>query len=161
MESNVALAQASTEEIVLPERVQEALGQLVGSAKEGLLALSVGVGLGVLAELLEEEVVEVVGAKGKHDPDRVAVRHGHESGEVTLGGRRVAVERPRVRSADGSARWRQGDMRQRWTAAGMLEAEHHFRRVKGYRDLPKLTAAIQRELQPTTPTEETATLIAA
>ena len=89
-------------EVVLPERVQEALGQLVGAAKEGLLALSVGVGLGVLAELLEEEVVGVVGAKGKHDPERVAVRHGHESGEVTLGGRRVPVERPRVRSADGS-----------------------------------------------------------
>ena len=90
-------------ELALPPRVQEALGQLVGSAKEGLLALSVGLGLGVLAELLEEEVVDVVGAKGKHDPDRVAVRHGHESGEVTLGGRRVPVERPRVRSADGSA----------------------------------------------------------
>jgi transposase-like protein len=101
--SNVPLAQASNEEVVLPARVQEALGQLVGSAKEGLLALSVGVGLRVLAELLEEEVVEVVGAKGRHDPDRVAVRHGHESGEVTLGGRRVAVERPRVRSADGAA----------------------------------------------------------
>jgi len=57
----------------------------------------------VLAELMEEEVVEVVGAKGKHDAERVAVRHGHESGEVTLGGRRVAVERPRVRSADGQA----------------------------------------------------------
>jgi len=42
-----------------------------------------------------------VGVKGKHDPARVAVRHGHEAGEVTLGGRRVAVERPRVRSADG------------------------------------------------------------
>ena len=102
MKSTVSLAQASSE-VVLPERVQEALGQLVGSAKEGLLALSVGVGLGVLAELLEEEVVEVVGAKGKHDPQRTAVRHGHESGEVTLGGRRVAVERPRVRSADGRA----------------------------------------------------------
>ena len=100
MKSTVSLAQASNE-VVLPERVQEALGQLVGSAKEGLLALSVGVGLGVLAELLEEEVVEVVGAKGKHDPERTAVRHGHEAGEVTLGGRRVAVERPRVRSADG------------------------------------------------------------
>ena len=95
--------QVGHEELALPPRVQEALGELVGSAKEGLLALSVGVGLGVLAELMEEEVVEVVGAKGKHDPDRVAVRHGHESGEVTLGGRRVAVERPRVRSADGSA----------------------------------------------------------
>ena len=90
-------------EAVLPERVQEALGQLVGAAKEGLLALSVGVGLGVLAELMEEEVVDVVGAKGKHDAERVAVRHGHESGEVTLGGRRVQVGRPRVRSADGRA----------------------------------------------------------
>jgi transposase-like protein len=100
VKSTVSLAQASNE-VVLPERVQEALGQLVGSAKEGLLALSVGVGLGVLAELLEEEVIEVVGAKGKHDPERTAVRHGHESGEVTLGGRRVTVDRPRVRSADG------------------------------------------------------------
>jgi len=97
----VSLDQVGREELALSPRVQEALGELVGSAKEGLLALSVGVGLGVLAELLEEEVVEVVGAKGKHDPERTAVRHGHESGEVTLGGRRVAVERPRVRSADG------------------------------------------------------------
>jgi putative transposase len=102
VKSKVSLAQASSEETVLPERIQEALGQLVGAAKEGLLALSVGVGLGVLAELLEEEVVKVVGVKGKHDPERSAVRHGHESGEVTLGGRRVQVERPRVRSADGS-----------------------------------------------------------
>jgi putative transposase len=103
VDGNVSLAQASMDEVVLPVRVQEALGQLVGSAREGLLALSVGVGLGVLAELLEEEVVEVVGARGKHDLERSAVRHGHESGEVTLGGRRVAVERPRVRSADGRA----------------------------------------------------------
>jgi putative transposase len=97
----VSLAQASAGEVVLPARVQEALGQLVGAAKEGLLALSVGVGLGVLAELMEEEVDEVVGPKGKHDPGRAALRHGHESGEVTLGGRRVGVERPRVRSVDG------------------------------------------------------------
>ena len=88
-------------ELALPLRVQEALGELVGSAKEGLLALSVGVGLGVLTELLEEEVDAVVGPKGKHDPERRAVRHGHESGQVTLGGRRVQVERPRLRSADG------------------------------------------------------------
>jgi putative transposase len=101
VESNVSLAQASRDEVVLPARVQEALGQLVGAAKEGLLALSVGVGLGVLAELMEEEVDGVVGPKGRHDPERTAVRHGRESGEVTLGGRRVAVERPRVRSADG------------------------------------------------------------
>ena len=99
----VSLGQVGHDELALPPRVQEALGELVGSAKEGLLALSVGVGLGVLAELMEEEVVEVVGSKGKHDPDRTAVRHGHEAGEVTLGGRRVGVERPRVRAADGRA----------------------------------------------------------
>lgn len=92
---------AVSSESVLPVRVQEALGELVGAAREGLLALSVGVGLGVLAELMEEEVDEVVGPKGRHDPDRVAVRHGREAGQVTLGGRRVSVERPRIRSADG------------------------------------------------------------
>jgi len=86
----------------LPERVQEALGELAGAAKEGLLALSVGVGLGVLSELMAEEVDDVVGAKGRHDAERSAVRHGHEAGSVTLGARRVPVERPRVRAADGS-----------------------------------------------------------
>src|SRR5215208_5797592 len=85
----------------LPAPVQQALGELAGAAKEGLLALSVGVGLGVLHELMEAEVDEVVGPKGRHDPDRTAVRHGHDRGEVTLGGRRVPVERPRARTADG------------------------------------------------------------
>lgn len=103
MKKTVSLGQAvGASEAVLPPRVQEALGELVGVAREGLLALSVGVGLGVLAELMEEEVDEVVGPKGRHDPERTAVRHGHEAGEVTLGGRRLPVERPRVRSADGS-----------------------------------------------------------
>jgi len=101
--SKVSVAQATVQEGMLPERVQEALGQLVGAAKEGLLALSVGVGLGVLSSLMEEEVDDVVGPKGKHDPDRIAVRHGHQAGEVTLGGRRVGVDRPRVRTADGEA----------------------------------------------------------
>jgi putative transposase len=99
----VPVGQAVTAaEAVLPARVQEALGELVGAAREGLLALSVGVGLGVLVELMEEEVVDAVGPKGRHDADRVAVRHGHEAGEVTLGARRVAVRRPRARSADGA-----------------------------------------------------------
>ncbi len=84
----------------LPAQIQEALGELVGAAREGLLALSVGVGLGVVHELMELEVTEVVGPKGKRNPDRVAKRHGHEDGSMTLGGRRVGVRRPRVRTAD-------------------------------------------------------------
>jgi len=84
----------------LPPQIQEALGELVGAAREGLLALSVGVGLGVVHELMEAEVDEVVGPKGKHNPGRLAKRHGHEEGSMTLGARRVKVDRPRVRSAD-------------------------------------------------------------
>jgi transposase-like protein len=103
VKETVSVAQATREEAVLPERVQEALGELVGAAKEGLLALSVAVGVGVLTEMLEEEVDEVVGPKGKWNLDRSAVRHGHDDGEVTLGGRRVEVRRPRVRTADGEA----------------------------------------------------------
>jgi hypothetical protein len=41
-------------------------------------------------------------------------------------------------------RWRDGDMRKRWTAAGMLVAEQQFRRIIGYRDLAKLVIAIER-----------------
>src|SRR3954453_22953221 len=84
----------------LPPPVQEALGELVSAAREGLLALSVGVGHGVAHELMEAEVTEVVGPKGQWNPDRVAKRHGHEDGSMTLGGRRVPVRRPRVRTAD-------------------------------------------------------------
>ncbi len=103
MKEKLPAEQAVTSiERALPSAVAEALGELVGAAQEGLMALSVGVGLGVLAELMAAEVTEVVGPKGRHDRERSAVRHGHEPGEVTLGGRRVPVERPRVRAADGS-----------------------------------------------------------
>ena len=93
--------QVASQELALPSSVQEALGELVNAAKDGLLALSVGVGLGVLSEMMEAEVDEVVGPKGKRNADRAAVRHGHEDGEVTLGGRRVGVSRPRARTVDG------------------------------------------------------------
>ena len=48
-------AQGAAIQEQLPPRVQEALGELASAAREGLLALSVGVGLGVLAELMEEK----------------------------------------------------------------------------------------------------------
>lgn len=88
-------------ELPLPAEIQEALGELVGAAREGLLALSVGVGLRVVHELMESEVTEVVGPKGRWNAERTASRHGHEAGSMTLGGRRVPVNRPRVRSVDG------------------------------------------------------------
>jgi putative transposase len=56
----------------------------------------------VLEALLAEDVARLVGSKGHHNPERTAVRHGSEPGRVTLGGRRVRVQRPRVRTADGT-----------------------------------------------------------
>ena len=84
----------------LPAEIQEALGEFVGAAREGLLALSVGLGLTVVHRLMEAEVDEVVGPKHKRNPDRTAKRHGHERGSMTLGGRRVEVSRPRMRTVD-------------------------------------------------------------
>jgi transposase-like protein len=89
-------------ELVLPEQVTVAVAELAGAAREGLLALAVGTGLGVLASLLEADVDRLVGPRGRHNPERVAVRHGTQPGQVTLGGRRVGVDRPRVRRADGA-----------------------------------------------------------
>jgi putative transposase len=95
-------ATASMPGLTIPEEVSVALAEIAESATEGLLALAVGAGLQVLQQMMEESVVALAGPKGKHDPDRAAVRHGHEQGSVTLGGRRVGVQRPRVRAADGS-----------------------------------------------------------
>src|SRR5207237_3205369 len=57
----------------------------------------------VFRTMLEEDVAAVAGPKGRHDPaGRVAYRHGDQESSVVLGGRKVAVSRPRVRGvADG------------------------------------------------------------
>jgi putative transposase len=85
----------------LPEEIALALTDIAGAAREGLLAMSVAAGMAVMQALFEAEIAEVAGPKGKHDLDRAAVRHGSGRGSVTLGGRRVAVDRPRARTLDG------------------------------------------------------------
>jgi putative transposase len=88
--------------IPLPASVTVAMADIAATMREGLLAMAVGAGLSVMQSLMDESVSEICGPKGKHQPDREAVRHGTEDGSVTLGGRRVPVRRPRVRAADGS-----------------------------------------------------------
>jgi putative transposase len=73
-------------------------------------------------------------------------------------------------------RWQNGDMCLRWTAAGMLEAEHQFRKIIGYTHLAALALAVEADVaagrattsqsttpptDPTTTTEPAATLAAA
>ena len=87
----------------LAGKVSDQLEVFASQMREGLLAASVAIGLGVMGELMEGEVTEVAGPKGRHDPDRAANRHGTEAGKVTLGGRRIPVRRPRVRSVADDA----------------------------------------------------------
>jgi transposase-like protein len=85
----------------LPAEVRLALTDIAGAAREGLLAMSVAAGMAVMQAIFDAEITSVCGPTGKHDPDRVAVRHGAGRGSVVLGGRRVAVRRPRARTVDG------------------------------------------------------------
>jgi transposase-like protein len=85
----------------LPEEVSLALADIAGVAREGLLAMSVAAGMAVMAAMFEAEITAATGPKGRHDPQREAVRHGTGKGSVTLGGRRVAVSRPRARTLAG------------------------------------------------------------
>jgi putative transposase len=91
-----------TSMLAVPEQVSVAMDEIAADMREGLLALAVGAGLQVMAQLMEADVTAACGPRGKHDPDRAATRHGTEAGSVTLGGRRVPARRPRVRASDGS-----------------------------------------------------------
>src|SRR5438034_10589350 len=93
-------------EAAVPGQVIVSMAEIAESAKEGLLALAVGTGLQVMTAMFDEDVAGLCGPGGKHNPGRAGYRHGSEAGSVTLGGRRVAVTRPRVRAADGSAELR-------------------------------------------------------
>jgi transposase-like protein len=59
-----------------------------------------------MAAMFGEDAERLCGPVGKHNSERAGYRHGSEAGSVTLGGRRVAVSRPRVRAADGSGELR-------------------------------------------------------
>ena len=89
--------------VVLPEalagEVDDLTARFAEHIGEGLMAASVAIGLDVLDQMMQTEVAGLAGPKGRHDPDRTHVRHGTEAGSVTLGGRKVPMRRPRVRTA--------------------------------------------------------------
>ena len=85
----------------LSDELRLALTDIAGVAREGLLAMSVAVGLQVMAELMDDEITATVGPKHARLADRTAVRHASTTGSVVLGGRKVTVRRPRARTLDG------------------------------------------------------------
>ena len=81
--------------LIDPERI-------AAKASEGLLRVSVDIGLEVLRQMMEADVTELVGTKGKHSPARTAYRHGSANSKVVLGSEKVTVTRPRVRGKGGT-----------------------------------------------------------
>jgi hypothetical protein len=87
----------------LPEQSVTVPGvERLQDAEDGLLALSIRVGLPVWQQMMAAAVEQLAGPKGRHDSPRQAVRHGTEVGSVFLGDRQISVPHPRVRTADGS-----------------------------------------------------------
>lgn len=91
----VDLPKTTTVEIPLP-----LLGALA-DIENSFFDLCIGAGHQVLGAMMEQDREELCGPSWKRDPDRTAGRAGTTQSEVTLGGRRIPIRRPRVRSKDG------------------------------------------------------------
>lgn len=77
------------------------LVDLLVDTRTELLELAMRSGLKVFTTMLEEDRTALCGPRYAHEPDRPASRAGTVRSEVVLGGRKVAIQRPRVRTADG------------------------------------------------------------
>lgn len=107
-----------------PAKAKGTISQLklaLGSfMRETLYETVLVAGLAQVLEMLEAERAEVCGARYRHDEERSAYRAGHVPSSLVLGGRRVKVKRPRVRSTDGAEfmlpSWKA------WSAEDPLEA---------------------------------------
>jgi len=94
----------SRKEKVESQEVAQVLLPVLGilaTVKGALYELVVSSGMGVLLAVLEQEREKLCGVRYHHDAGRAASRAGYADGEVVLGGRRVSVKRPRVRSSEG------------------------------------------------------------
>ena len=91
----VDLPKTTTVEIPLP--ILEAFTNIENT----FFDLCFNAGSQVLAAMMEQDREDLCGPLWKRDPDRRAGRAGTTPSEVTLGGRRVPIRRPRVRTPDG------------------------------------------------------------
>jgi transposase-like protein len=84
----------ATVQIALP--MQEVLADV----RRAFLGLCIDSGCQVLAKMMELDRVALCGAKGVPDARRRAVRGGHTTSQVVLGGQRIRIRRPRARELD-------------------------------------------------------------
>ena len=97
------------------KQTQSPTGKVVGQVGQILLPMIAGIaatkadltewvyeqGLTALHLLLREDAEKIAGPKGKHEKERTHNHWGSTDGELSFGGRRIQVSRPRVRSKSG------------------------------------------------------------
>jgi transposase-like protein len=88
-----------------PVLTQEALAQLrlplTELMRRTLLDTVITTGTVEAIRMLEQQRETLCGPKHAQDAERQAYRHGHCPGSLVMGGRRVTLPRPRVRSLEG------------------------------------------------------------
>lgn len=80
---------------------QQLVFAAMADARSTLHDAVVQAGMTVLGAMLEEDRARLCGLRYEHNADRTATRAGFTAGELAMGGRRVSIERPRVRSNKG------------------------------------------------------------
>jgi putative transposase len=99
-------------EVEMVERPDRLAGNVVvelpvslAAAVEGVTAqveqLAGQAGVLIMQAVMDAEVEQLAGPKGRHEPQRPASRWGQQSGYAVLAGKKVRLARPRVRSAEG------------------------------------------------------------
>jgi putative transposase len=87
-----------SDQVDSPTQRRLPLVDLLVDTRAELMELAVVSGLKVLTTMLEEDRTAVCGPRYQHQADRQASRTGTVASEVVLGGRKVALRRPRVRA---------------------------------------------------------------
>ena len=70
------------------------------AVKDRFGSFCTAVGIQALMKLMDRDVEDMAGPKGRHNPNRVAYRHGFQATTVPMGSQRIAITRPRVRSIE-------------------------------------------------------------
>lgn len=77
------------------------IGGILIDIRKGLRELMITVGLAAVTELLEGERRALCGPRNQPQQERKASRYGYDTGKVVVGGRKISVRKPRVRSSGG------------------------------------------------------------
>jgi transposase-like protein len=82
-------------------RIDLPVGELLGDLRAAVNDFAGESGLRLMLALIGEEVEQRAGRRYEHNPERDAHRWGWEDGYVTWAGRKVPIERPRLRDRKG------------------------------------------------------------